>query len=67
MTLNQKLRRLDVFKKIPKDLSEGTNAGGCVSILAFFLILFFSYSEIKAFLYPKTGARISYDTPFTRK
>lgn len=67
MGLNQKLRRLDVFKKVPKDLSEGTNIGGCISIVAFLTMVFFSYIEIRAFLNPDTQASISYDTPFTRK
>ena len=67
MGLNQKLRRLDVFKKVPSDFSEGTNSGGCISIIAIFLIAYFAVSEILIFLYPKTSARISFDTPFTRK
>lgn len=44
MGLNQKLRKLDVFKKVPKDLSEGTNIGGCISIIALFLMSYFTVS-----------------------
>ena len=42
MSLNQKIRKLDVFKKVPKDLSEGTNLGGAISIVTALLIAFFT-------------------------
>ena len=44
MSLNHKIRKLDVFKKVPKDLSEGTNIGGCISILTLCLMIYFSVS-----------------------
>lgn len=40
----QGFRRLDIFKKVPRDLSEGTNLGGCLSILTVCVILFFLIS-----------------------
>jgi hypothetical protein len=66
MEINKKIRRLDVFKKVPQDLSEGTNIGGLISILTILLIGFFTFNEIKWFMYPETTGRISFDTPFTR-
>jgi hypothetical protein len=33
-------RKLDVYRKVPKDLSEGSNIGGIVSIFTVALILF---------------------------
>lgn len=66
MSFNQKIRKLDIFKKVPKDLSEGTNAGGLISIITAVLIVFFTFHEIYDFINPKTVSRISYDAPFTR-
>ena len=66
MNFNQKIRKLDVFKKVPKDLAEGTNIGGLISIITFILILFFSIHEIYDFFYPETVSKISSDVPFTR-
>jgi hypothetical protein len=37
----QKFRKLDIFKKVPKDLSEGTNLGGFISIITACLIIYF--------------------------
>jgi hypothetical protein len=44
MGLGSKIRRLDVFKKIPEDLSEATNIGGLISLVTLGLITFFLYS-----------------------
>ena len=40
----QKFRKLDLFKKVPKDLSEGTDLGGLISIVAGILIVYFVVS-----------------------
>lgn len=37
----QKFRKLDIFKKVPKDLSEGTDLGGLISIIAALLMVYF--------------------------
>ena len=66
MSFNQKIRKLDVFKKVPQDLAEGTNIGGIISIITFILIVFFSIHEIYDFLNPETVSRITSDMPFTR-
>ncbi len=40
----QKFRKLDIFKKVPTDLSEGTNLGGFISIIAAISIVYFTVS-----------------------
>lgn len=37
------MRKIDIFKKIPHDFTEGTNIGGCVSIITMLAIFFFMY------------------------
>lgn len=44
MGIGSKIRKLDVFKKIPEDLSEPTNIGGFLSLLTVLLIAFFLYT-----------------------
>lgn len=51
-SLTAKIKKLDVYKKIPKDLSEGTNIGGCISILTVLTLLVLVFLETQAFLYP---------------
>lgn len=63
----QKFRKLDIFKKVPKDLSEGTNLGGLVSIITASLIIYFIYSEVMGFLNAPQVANIIQDEPFARK
>jgi hypothetical protein len=43
MGIGSKIRKLDVFKKIPEDLSEGTNIGGFISLITILLTGFFLY------------------------
>lgn len=43
MTLGDKVRKLDIFKKVPQDFSEGTNVGGLISLLTAAAILFFLF------------------------
>ena len=37
-------RKLDIFKKVPKDLSEGTDLGGLISIGVIILMTYFIVS-----------------------
>ena len=37
--IGDKIRKIDIFKKVPRDISEGTNVGGCVSILTAVVIV----------------------------
>ena len=66
MGLSSKIRRLDVFKKIPEDLSEATNIGGILSLFTLTLITFFLYSEVYAYMYPRLKASILLDSLVTR-
>lgn len=66
MGLGSKIRRLDVFKKIPEDLSEATSIGGLISLTTLALITFFLYSEIYAYMYPHLKASILLDNLVTR-
>jgi hypothetical protein len=52
MAFSDRVRKLDIFKKVPKDLSEGTNIGGFISILTISFIFFFSFSELRNYFNP---------------
>lgn len=67
MSLNKKIRKLDMFKKVPTDLSSATNLGGFMSILTVALILFFAIYEFYLFWQPTERSWISNDEKFTRK
>jgi len=59
MTLSSRVRKLDVFRKIPSELSQPTNVGGLISIItASFILVFFLY-ELDNFLHPEYQAEIS--------
>jgi hypothetical protein len=56
MTLSGKIRKLDVFTKIPTELSQTTNIGGLISIItASFILIFFIY-ELDNYLHPEYQA-----------
>ena len=67
MALGDKVRKLDIFKKVPKDISEGTNRGGFISLLTIISIGFFLVVEFKNYLRPDYQASIVTDQLFTRK
>ena len=67
MSFEKRIRNLDIFKKVPSDLSQATNLGGALSILTALLILFFSYGELRNYLNPEYSAEISQDRMFTRE
>lgn len=67
MSLSSRVRKLDVFKKVPKDYSEGTNLGGFISLLTVASIGYFLFREVAAFLRPDYGAMIVTDQLVTRK
>jgi hypothetical protein len=52
MGLGDKVRKLDVFKKVPKDFSEGTNKGGFLSLLTVVSIFYFLVVEIQDYFHP---------------
>jgi hypothetical protein len=67
MALGDKVRKLDIFKKVPQDFSEGTNLGGFLSLVTVLSILYFVATEIKDYLNPELGAQIMNDELVTRK
>ena len=52
MSMGSRVRKLDIFKKVPMDLSEGTNRGGLLSILTVVSILYFLIVEIRDYTNP---------------
>jgi hypothetical protein len=52
MSFSSKIRKLDVFKKIPEDITEATNRGGAVSLLSTITIIAFIIIQIYNYLNP---------------
>lgn len=67
MAQMQWLRKYDLYQKIPADLSEGTNAGGCISVIAISLIIYLIMQETSHFLNPPVMTRLRHDDPVTRE
>jgi hypothetical protein len=67
MSLGDRVRKLDIFKKVPADLSEGTNRGGFLSLLTLISIAYFLIVEIQDYLRPQYTAMIVPDKLVTRK
>lgn len=42
--------RLDIYRKIPKDLTEPTYSGACISIISCLFMAFLFFSELASFL-----------------
>ena len=60
------IKKLDVYKKVPKDLSEGTNIGGCISITTILILSVLLYLEAYNFIYPEVKSELRPDDPITR-
>lgn len=67
MAIGDRVRKLDIFKKVPSELSEGTNRGGFISLLALISIVYFLVVEIQDYLSPEYNAMIVPDKLVTRK
>ena len=67
MTLGNRVRKLDIFKKVPTDISEGTNRGGFISLLTVVSIGYFLVVELSNYLRPDFAANIVTDQLVTRK
>ena len=67
MSFSKKVRNLDIFKKVPKDLSEATNLGGAISILTVLFIFFLIYKEFSNYLNPEYTGEINFDKLVTRE
>jgi len=67
MSLSSRVRKLDIFKKVPTEISEGTNLGGLISLLTVISIGYFLVVELMAFMHPDYSAMIVTDQLVTRK
>lgn len=67
MTIGDRVRKLDIFKKVPKDFSEGTNRGGLLSILTVLSIAYFLWVEVRDYMNPEYGASIVTGKLVTRR
>lgn len=57
------VRRLDVYRKIPKDLTQPTYAGAAVSVLSALFISFLLLSEFYYFIRPEVVSELYVDNP----
>nr|XP_054766429.1 endoplasmic reticulum-Golgi intermediate compartment protein 1-like [Lytechinus pictus] len=57
------VKRLDVYRKIPKDLTQPTYAGACVSLLSMLFITFLLLSEFMSFMRPDVVSELYVDNP----
>lgn len=67
MTIGDRVRKLDIFKKVPQDFSEGTNRGGLLSILTVVSVLYFLWVEVRDYSNPEYGASIVFGKLVTRR
>jgi hypothetical protein len=56
-----RLKRFDIYRDVPKDLSEQTLTGAIVSVLCGILVLFLFLSEFIAFLSVETLSEMYVD------
>ncbi|XP_006825973.1 endoplasmic reticulum-Golgi intermediate compartment protein 1-like [Saccoglossus kowalevskii] len=57
------VRRFDVYRKIPKDLTQPTLAGAMVSICSALFIVFLLLSEFTSFIAPDVRSELYVDNP----
>ncbi|XP_071949192.1 endoplasmic reticulum-Golgi intermediate compartment protein 1-like [Antedon mediterranea] len=57
------VRRLDIYRKVPKDLTQPTLAGALVSVLSGLFITFLLVSEFKFFVSPEVVSELFVDNP----
>lgn len=50
--------KLDVFRKLPKDLTEPTTCGAMVSTLCAIALVFLTVTEIRTYMQPQTSSMI---------
>ena len=61
------IRRLDFYRKVPRNLTEATRTGACVSIISVVFIVFLMMSELSSFLYTDIKSEIFVDLPSDEK
>jgi hypothetical protein len=52
MSFSKRVRNLDIFKKVPTDLSQSTNLGGVISIITTTLICYLLFRELSNYMSP---------------
>jgi len=57
------IRRLDIYRKVPKDLTQPTFAGACISVSSVLFILYLFFSELTSFLTPEIASELFVDDP----
>jgi len=57
------IRRFDIYRKVPKDLTQPTYIGACISLSSVALILYLFTSELYAFLSPTIESVLYVDDP----
>jgi len=59
----RKLKTLDVYRRIPQDLTESTVHGAVISVICFLCLFVFFVSELNDFLTVKTTTEMMVDVP----
>ena len=62
--LFQRLKTLDLYRDIPKDLTQQTTTGAVISVVASLLVLYLFVSELASFLSPSVTHSMFVDHPF---
>ncbi|XP_070540553.1 endoplasmic reticulum-Golgi intermediate compartment protein 1-like isoform X2 [Ptychodera flava] len=57
------MKRFDIYRKIPKDLTQPTMAGAMVSICSMIFIVFLLLSEFTSFIAPDVRSELYVDNP----
>ncbi|KAK2143437.1 hypothetical protein LSH36_840g02016 [Paralvinella palmiformis] len=59
------IRRLDIYRKVPKDLTQPTITGACISILSCIFMVFLFYSELVSFITTEIESEMFVEDPMT--
>ena len=59
------LRRFDIYRKVPKDLTQPTTTGAIISISSGIFILFLLVSELLSFMQNELISELYVDDPTT--
>jgi len=57
------IRRLDIYRKIPKDLTQPTGTGACISVMSVLFICYLLFAELYAFITPELVSELFVDDP----
>ena len=65
MFASAKLKKLDIYRKLPKDLTQPTLAGAILSLASFLLLTILFVSELEQYIDPNTHSFMYLDTKST--